>query len=857
MSRNFLEKSKIYLCPGKYCGYQNNSTNCGACQRGYRVNTESICQLCHETLSLYNFMYIVFMALLALSFHWYFINRLQKKKQREFTLVKQTILYFLSILEILLAFIFTLLTFPPIGKLTMNVCQVKLLSDFYPMFHNPIVNYRKKLRCSYEVVYPLQSAIFVLYTYASLIMLLLRPLFVSIIHQKFISASIYSALHFYPCLLILHALCGGFIYFSFPILTITSAIFLNAIHFTLIANGENNWISFIRKLCGNIQNWIIYLVHVILLLCGLISLTQFEDEYHLILLPTVFLPVFRDHLQSYPESIVNVTLHNVIITHKQSDGNYKELWIFYTNMDAIQPKFPMKTEFRSQLPLSPSMSSTYTIIVRLKTLETCYFDVSVLDDAIKLAESLDALITYTDGLNCDVTFLFPFCFPRDFEVIQDGWTAFSVESEFSRLQAISDEWRISDVNKNFAICETYPERLVVPKSITDEYLKRSAQFRSHGRFPLLCYLHKSSKSCIIRCAQPLIGSSVRRCKEDEGLVNAMLTQRHKKGWILDTRHANVVKSAQNKGGGCEPDQHYALWKRLHRHLDKHNVLQESFTKLMDACIDQSEKDRWLSKLDNSNWLLHVKEALTTACIVAQTIDCEETSVLIHGSDGWDTTLLVTSLAQILLDPDCRTITGFEALIEREWIQAGHPFRLRCSRSGFGRSTHGQESPLFTLFLDCTWQLLQQFACSFEFNDTLLIELFQHAYSSKFGTFIFNNEKEKLKYNGIKHTVSLWSYFNRPEILHAFLNPFYEPNLSVLWPSVAAQSIILWRSLYLRFYENQIPQREVWDEYLLIKGKEIQLRSYVNKLRQELLELERKCTEKTNMIKTEKDSVVTI
>ncbi len=61
---------------------------------------------------------------------------------------------------------------------------------------------------------------------------------------------------------------------------------------------------------------------------------------------------------------------------------------------------------------------------------------------------------YLDGLNCDVTFLFPFCFPRDFEVIQDGWTAFSVESEFSRLQAISDDWRISDVNKNFAVFMT-------------------------------------------------------------------------------------------------------------------------------------------------------------------------------------------------------------------------------------------------------------------------------------------------------------------------------------------------------------------------------------------------------------------
>ena len=36
----------------------------------------------------------------------------------------------------------------------------------------------------------------------------------------------------------------------------------------------------------------------------------------------------------------------------------------------------------------------------------------------------------------------------------------------------------------------------------------------------------------------------------------------------------------------------------------------------------------------------------------------ETSVVVHGSDGYDTTLLVTSLAQILLDPDCRTITGY-------------------------------------------------------------------------------------------------------------------------------------------------------------------------------------------------------
>lgn len=47
----------------------------------------------------------------------------------------------------------------------------------------------------------------------------------------------------------------------------------------------------------------------------------------LIKIPCVRNLVFRDHLQTYPESIINITLHNVIITAKQPDGNYKELWV--------------------------------------------------------------------------------------------------------------------------------------------------------------------------------------------------------------------------------------------------------------------------------------------------------------------------------------------------------------------------------------------------------------------------------------------------------------------------------------------------------------------------------------------------
>jgi len=47
---------------------------------------------------------------------------------------------------------------------------------------------------------------------------------------------------------------------------------------------------------------------------------------------------------------------------------------------------------------------------------------------------------------------------------------------------------------------------------------------------------------------------------------------------------------------------------------------------------------------------------------------EGASVLVHGTEGTDSTLQVTSLAQIILDPRCRTIRGFQSLVVREWLQ---------------------------------------------------------------------------------------------------------------------------------------------------------------------------------------------
>ena len=152
---------------------------------------------------------------------------------------------------------------------------------------------------------------------------------------------------------------------------------------------------------------------------------------------------------------------------------------------------------------------------------------------------------------------------------------------------------------------------------------------------------------------------------------------------------------------------------------------------MEACSDvYSSHDKWLNRLTVSCWMTHVKEILNCGCLVAQCVEQvlrdivgfnilrqqffplyrrrqERANVMVHGSEGTDITLCVTSLAQIILNPDCRTVRGFEALIEREWLQGGHPFWSRTSKGPFNDSVPSKSknhAPTFTMFLDCVWQV---------------------------------------------------------------------------------------------------------------------------------------------------------
>ncbi|KFQ49076.1 Myotubularin-related protein 9, partial [Nestor notabilis] len=305
---------------------------------------------------------------------------------------------------------------------------------------------------------------------------------------------------------------------------------------------------------------------------------------------------------------------------------------------------------------------------------------------------------------------------------------------------------------------------------------------------------------MLRSSQPLTGPNRKRCHEDELLLGMVLDE-GERGFIIETRSAQAAKQARMTGGGTEPKS--SLTKPLTPLSSprRGRPLQESFIKLVEACNDTlTNMDRWLSRLESCRWLSHVKAALSTAYLAAQCLDREEASVLVHGAEG-----------TVILDPSCRTLTGFQGLVEREWIQAGHPFRLRCAHSASSHARPKQEAPLFLLFLDCVWQLSHQFPFSLEFSEHLLLTLFDNAYASAYGIFLCNNEKERCLCKVKESTHSLWAWLNQPGEKKKYLNPLYSPNTLVIWPSVEPQSIQLWQGLFFRWIRSSQHLDEAWGE----------------------------------------------
>jgi myotubularin-related protein 9 len=358
---------------------------------------------------------------------------------------------------------------------------------------------------------------------------------------------------------------------------------------------------------------------------------------------------------------------------------------------------------------------------------------------------------------------------------------------------------------------------------------------------MLSYRHENG-AVMMRSAQPN-PSSTKRCRADESVLNCLL-KKSQRGVIIDT-----FGGGKNSSKTCiENEQHYSQWKRVVRPIANFNHpsgILECFSKIVEACNDvHSSTEKWISRLESSGWMSLILNSLNTACIVAQCLAQDRVPVIVHGGKGMDSTLIVTSLVQIILNPDCRTVRGLQALIDREWLQGGHPFATRHSQSCYTPPTNRLKTSgsTFVLFLDCCYQLYMQFPLSFEFDSHLLITLFEHSYFSQYGTFIADTECERVESLAFTKTTSLWSHLNRPDVMTSLLNPAYEPNQSIIWPSVAPLSLVLWRDLFLRFVIETKQKKKINHQIQTMISTQKELRARAVRLRQQINVLQKEHSE---------------
>ncbi|XP_073336249.1 phosphatidylinositol-3,5-bisphosphate 3-phosphatase MTMR2 [Pagrus major] len=416
---------------------------------------------------------------------------------------------------------------------------------------------------------------------------------------------------------------------------------------------------------------------------------------------------------------------------------------------------------------------------------------------------------------------------------ENGWKVYDPVTEYKRQGIPNESWRITKVNDHYEVCDTYPSTLAVPVNIPDEELKRVAAFRAKGRIPVLSWIHPESQATVTRCSQPMVGVNGKRSKEDEKYLQAIMdanAQSHKL-FIFDARPSVNAAANKMKGGGYESEDAYQNAELVF--LDIHNihVMRESLRKLKDVVYPNIEDSRWLSNLESTHWLEHIKLIMAGALRVADKVESGKTSVVVHCSDGWDRTGQLTSLAMLMLDGYYRTIRGFEVLLEKEWLSFGHRFQLRIGH-GDKNHTDADRSPVFIQFIDCVWQLTRQFPAAFEFNEYFLVTILDHLYSCLFGTFLCNSEQQRLKEEIPKRTVSLWSYINSQ--LEEFTNPLYV-NYSnhVLFPAVSLRHLELWVGYYIRWNPRMRPQEPVHQRYKELLAKRAELQKRVDELQREV------------------------
>ena len=414
----------------------------------------------------------------------------------------------------------------------------------------------------------------------------------------------------------------------------------------------------------------------------------------------------------------------------------------------------------------------------------------------------------------------------------DGWKIYDPVCEYLRqgVEFSDTKFCFSNLNNNYEICETYPYILVIPKKFDNKKeLTSIAESRKKNRFPLLSYYYKNKKTYLFRSAQINKGGFFSKIKNKEidymNQITNMDNNSNNKGFLVfDCRPEMAARANSLKGGGVESKTDYnnclgVFFGDIQNIHEVRKALQTGLLKCyygdeknvgegkISFDIKNSNMQCFLSKFEKAKWLDYLSDLLLGSIFVAQYL-IRGVNVLVHCTDGWDRTSQVCSLVQMILDPYYRTIEGFAVLIEKDWISFGHQFGIR-NGCDLKKENKDQKSPIFIQFLHAVYQMTMQYPTAFEFNHNFLLLLSEQIYSNKYGTFLFNCEKEKFMNKAPSTMISIWSDIFLEK--NKYLNDLYKPINSSLNIKGELKYMSIWNDFFFKYDKVGM----AWDDDIIL------------------------------------------
>lgn len=145
-------------------------------------------------------------------------------------------------------------------------------------------------------------------------------------------------------------------------------------------------------------------------------------------------------------------------------------------------------------------------------------------------------------------------------------------------------------NKDYSVCATYPNMLVVPKCMKDNQIIACSKFRTKNRLPAMSYFDKNTGCSMWRCSQCMNGLMNNRIIEDENMLVEMgKTANNDRNLINNSRviiydarpKLNAQANKYIKNGGYEDTRYYKNCEIIFCDIDNIHEVSKCFKKMYE------------------------------------------------------------------------------------------------------------------------------------------------------------------------------------------------------------------------------------------------------------------------------------